>query len=140
MHQQYALCISILRIVIGAESVQCLGMQGDWSRASTVKPVGCEVGATVWGQVSRCDKRCQSLTQRSAALEACQCTSFCRLDTGCGSKCLRSPLSPLQIVAACREDPAQLKSTVAMLHAAFEQVNIQLTLLRAACLDCQLLC
>jgi hypothetical protein len=48
---------------------------GDWSRASTVKPVGCEVGATVWGQ----------------------------------------------IIAACREDPAQLKSTVAMLHAAFEQ-------------------
>jgi hypothetical protein len=44
-------CLFILRTVNGAESVQCLGMQGDWSRASTVKPVGCEVGATIWGQV-----------------------------------------------------------------------------------------
>lgn len=34
--------------------------------------------------------------------------------------------SPPQILAACREDPAQLKSTVAMLHAAFQQVNPQL--------------
>ena len=29
----------------------CLALQGDWSRASTVKPVGCEVGATIWAQV-----------------------------------------------------------------------------------------
>jgi hypothetical protein len=33
-------------------------------------------------------------------------------------------LALLQIIAACREDPAQLKSTVAMLHAAYEQVII----------------
>ena len=46
----------------------------------------------------------------------------------------------LQIIAACREDPAQLKSTVAMLHAAFEQVTSPVLLLRAACLGCQPLC
>ncbi len=30
----------------------------------------------------------------------------------------------LQILSACREEPAQLRSTVAMLHAAYKQVTI----------------
>lgn len=30
----------------------------------------------------------------------------------------------LQILSACREEPAQLRSTVAMLHAAYKQVTL----------------
>lgn len=30
---------------------------------------------------------------------------------------------PPQILAACREEPSQLRSTIAMLHAAYKQVN-----------------
>ena len=75
----FVLCVNNVRRVIGTEFVQCFGMQGDWSRASTVKPGGCEVGATVWAQVfcrdaqpsqSRSATRCRNHDIQAAVVSA----------------------------------------------------------------------